>query len=154
MPSAHAACSPRNECVLRHKKHFFLSLSRFSAGSEAHILWSVGLTSTSQRNDLLNRVNAANFHTIDVSAVDEVQELMRDFVGGRPRCYMGEIPHEHVYKVWLINIAQPSGRSQLADFVDSRAVMKRLRCRIKTVCSHTFNSKVNAEISCFTICHG
>lgn len=38
---------------------------------------------------------------MDISNVKEALDFIRGFVGGKARCYMGEVPHERVLKVSL-----------------------------------------------------
>ncbi|GMH45397.1 hypothetical protein BSKO_13354 [Bryopsis sp. KO-2023] len=72
---------------------------RFTAGADAHILWSVAIRSALELTEMMNRLNDGGFPTTDISDVEEALEFVRGFVGGRPRCYMGEVPHEKVMKV-------------------------------------------------------
>lgn len=72
---------------------------RYSAGTEAHILWSAGISSVLELKQLVNRLNNAGYATMDISNVKEALDFLRGFVGGKARCYMGEVPHERVLKV-------------------------------------------------------
>eukprot|EP00210_Caulerpa_lentillifera_P003651 g3485.t1 len=72
---------------------------RYSAGSTANIMWGVSTETEKELGELMGRLNGAGFDTIDVSDVDELQLLVRNFVGGRPRSYMGEVPNERVLKI-------------------------------------------------------
>ena len=46
---------------------------RYSAGSEAHILWGAGLRAPGQAAELQARLEAAGLPTLDVSAVEAAQ---------------------------------------------------------------------------------
>ncbi len=72
---------------------------RFSAGAEAHVLFSVGIRDGAQLQQLLNRLNSKGFETDDISALEAAQVHLRHLVGGRARSYMGEMPHERIFQV-------------------------------------------------------
>lgn len=72
---------------------------RFSASNDAHIMWSIGIQTQKDTTKVLRRLNNHFYTTIDVSEVSECQTLIKFFVGGRPRCYMGHIPNEKIFKV-------------------------------------------------------
>ncbi|KAK9824814.1 hypothetical protein WJX81_000970 [Elliptochloris bilobata] len=72
---------------------------RYSAGSEAHILWGAGLRAPGQAAELQARLEAAGLPTLDVSAVEAAQVHLRHLVGGRARSYMGELPCERIFQV-------------------------------------------------------
>lgn len=46
---------------------------RFSAGSEAHILWGLGIQHPSEVTDLVERLNMAGNPTIDISGIEAAQ---------------------------------------------------------------------------------
>ena len=50
-----------------------LTLRRYSAGSEAHILWGAGLRAPGEAAELQARLEAAGLPTMDVSAVEAAQ---------------------------------------------------------------------------------
>lgn len=86
---------------------------RYSAGSTANIMWGVSTQTEGEVKELIERCNAAGFDTVDVSDVEELQLLVRNFVGGRPRSYMGEVPDERVLKVTF-----PERQGALLSFLD------------------------------------
>ena len=62
-------------------------------------MWGVGTRGQEEVNELVARLNKEGYPTMDISHVDEMQSLLSSFVGGRPRSYMGSVPHEKVMKV-------------------------------------------------------
>ena len=54
---------------------------RYSAGSEAHILWGAGLRAPGQAAELQARLQAAGLPTLDVSAVEAAQVRRRRCAG-------------------------------------------------------------------------
>ena len=48
-------------------------MRRYSAGSEAHILWGAGLRAPGEAAELQARLEAAGLPTMDVSAVEAAQ---------------------------------------------------------------------------------
>ncbi|DBA83534.1 hypothetical protein WJX79_001038 [Trebouxia sp. C0005] len=72
---------------------------RYSAGDQAHILFSVGIKDASELSSLMQRLNDKNMPTQDLSGIEAAQVHLRHLVGGRARSYMGEMPHEKIYQV-------------------------------------------------------
>ncbi|KAL3161440.1 hypothetical protein ABBQ32_010326 [Trebouxia sp. C0010 RCD-2024] len=72
---------------------------RYSAGEQAHILFSVGIKDASELSSLMQRLNDRNMPTQDLSSIEAAQVHLRHLVGGRARSYMGELPHEVIYQV-------------------------------------------------------
>ncbi|KAK9829226.1 hypothetical protein WJX72_004603 [[Myrmecia] bisecta] len=72
---------------------------RYSAGQEAHVLYSVGIRQQAELSALIQRLGAKNFSTLDISAIEAAQVHLRHLVGGRARSYMGELPHERIFQV-------------------------------------------------------
>ncbi|KAL0049357.1 hypothetical protein WJX82_000351 [Trebouxia sp. C0006] len=63
-----------------------------------HVLWSVGVERTSEIGDLLDRLQAADIPTKDISGIEAVQVHLRHVVGGRARGSQ-EMPDEKLYSV-------------------------------------------------------
>lgn len=63
-----------------------------------HVLWSVGVERTSEIGDLLDRLQAADIPTKDISGIEAVQVHLRHVVGGRARGSQ-EMPDEQLYSV-------------------------------------------------------
>lgn len=72
---------------------------RYSAGEQAHILFSVGIKDATELSSLIQRLNNKNMPTQDLSGIEAAQVHLRHLVGGRARSYMGELPHEKIYQV-------------------------------------------------------
>jgi len=65
-------CTHRRRCTLSHGRAPAAG-GRYSAGSEAHILWGAGLRAPGQAAELRARLEAAGLPTLDVSAVEAAQ---------------------------------------------------------------------------------
>ncbi|KAF8072663.1 TD1 [Scenedesmus sp. PABB004] len=72
---------------------------RYSAGSSANILWSVGVRDKAEIGEIIARLADADMPTLDISHMESAQIHLRHLVGGRARSYTGEIPHERIYRV-------------------------------------------------------
>jgi len=72
---------------------------RYSAGAQANILWSAGVSEKSQAAAVIDRLNTAGMPTQDISDLPAAQVHLRHLVGGRARSYMGEIPNERIFQV-------------------------------------------------------
>lgn len=86
---------------------------RYSAGQAASILWSAGVPDAAAGKALVERLNAADLPTTDISDIDAAQVHLRHLVGGRPRCFMGELPFERMFQVQF-----PERPGALARFLD------------------------------------
>lgn len=62
-------------------------------------MWGVGVYDKYEVDMLIQRLDEKGYETFDISHVEEMQSLMSNFVGGRPRSYMGPVPNERVMKV-------------------------------------------------------
>lgn len=72
---------------------------RYSAGATASILWSAGVTDKAAAVGLIQRLNAADMPTLDISDIDAAQVHLRHLVGGRARSFTGELPFERMFQV-------------------------------------------------------
>jgi threonine dehydratase len=77
----------------------YISVPRYSAGAQANILWSAGVSDKSQAAAVIERLNQAGMPTQDISDLPAAQVHLRHLVGGRARSYMGEIPNERIFQV-------------------------------------------------------
>lgn len=87
---------------------------RFSAGSEAHVLWSMAYKQADQLAASLKRLNDGGMKTIDISRMQSAQVHLRHMVGGRARCYMGELPGERIFQITF-----PERQGALRRFLDA-----------------------------------
>lgn len=87
---------------------------RYTAGTDAHVLFSVGIRNASEVQDLVQRLNAKGFATDDISGIEAAQVHLRHLVGGRARSYTGEIPYERIYQVEF-----PERPGSLSRFLDA-----------------------------------
>lgn len=87
---------------------------RFSAGSPAHILWSVSLKDPTMVGSMLEKLHRDNLTTVDLSGLESAQVHLRHLVGGRARSYTGEIPNERIYQIQF-----PERPGALLRFLDS-----------------------------------
>ena len=72
---------------------------RYSAIDQAHVLWGAGIKEQSDLVSLLDRLNAANMPTIDISTMESAQLHLRHLVGGRARSFTGTVPNERIYQI-------------------------------------------------------
>ncbi|KAK9812160.1 hypothetical protein WJX73_001112 [Symbiochloris irregularis] len=72
---------------------------RYAAGSEAHILWSAETASLGDSAAMVDRLNAVDLPTRDISAIEPAQVHLRHLVGGRARSFTGALPFERIFQV-------------------------------------------------------
>ncbi|EFJ50298.1 hypothetical protein VOLCADRAFT_88765 [Volvox carteri f. nagariensis] len=72
---------------------------RYSAGSEAQVLWGVGIRSSDQLSALLERLKGAKMNSTDISELEVAQVHLRHLAGGRARSYTGHIEDEKILQV-------------------------------------------------------
>lgn len=85
---------------------------RFSAGPQAHVLWSAATADVAELSSLVVRLNGAGMTTLDISGLEAAQVHLRHLVGGRARSFMGEIPNERIFQ-----FAFPERRGALRRFL-------------------------------------
>lgn len=95
---------PVADFLLRIAHYLFVSnahlfAKRYSAGTEAHVLFSIRIKDAAQLEELVARLDAKQMYTDDISNLEAAQVHLRHLVGGRARSYMGEVPHEHIFQV-------------------------------------------------------
>lgn len=114
---------------------------RYAASTEAHVLFSVGIRSSRDLAELLDRLNGAGMSTMDLSKIEAAQVHLRHMVGGRARSYTGSIPDERIFVVEFperpgalkrfLEASRPSGEgglSRAALFVAPGELMVALPC--------------------------
>ncbi|GFR47671.1 hypothetical protein Agub_g9415 [Astrephomene gubernaculifera] len=72
---------------------------RYSAGSTAQVLWGVAIRHPEQLAALLERLNAADMTSTDISGLEVAQVHLRHLAGGRARSYTGRIEDEKIIQV-------------------------------------------------------
>eukprot|EP00891_Asterochloris_glomerata_P009871 jgi/Astpho2/9871/Aster-08331 len=72
---------------------------RYSAGQEAHILFSVSVRAEGEAEELMQRLKSSSMPTINLSNIEAAQVHLRHLVGGRARSFTGELPHERIIQV-------------------------------------------------------
>lgn len=73
---------------------------RYEAGSDAHVLFSVGVAPRSPECvGVMERLNQRGYPTADISDIELAQVHLRHLVGGRARGPEGELPNEHIFQV-------------------------------------------------------
>ena len=71
-----------------------------SEDGKAHILYSVEVDAESeQKQNLFDRLVAADMETVDLSEIQSAQLHLRHLVGGRARSFTGRIPDEKILQV-------------------------------------------------------
>lgn len=72
---------------------------RFSAGKEAHILFSVKIQGDADVSNILGRLEERGFKSLDLSGIELAQVHLRHLVGGRARSFTGNLPDERIFEV-------------------------------------------------------
>ena len=72
---------------------------RYSAGSDAQILWGAGIREQSELTSIISALEAAGMPTMDVSKMEAAQLHLRHLVGGRARSFTGALPHERIFQI-------------------------------------------------------
>eukprot|EP01024_Parvocaulis_polyphysoides_P054243 TRINITY_DN5470_c0_g1_i2.p1 TRINITY_DN5470_c0_g1~~TRINITY_DN5470_c0_g1_i2.p1 ORF type:complete len:165 (-),score=16.53 TRINITY_DN5470_c0_g1_i2:208-702(-) len=71
---------------------------RYSAGNDAHILFSVSIREK-ELQPVIDRLQNCGFVVDNITNMAAVQMHLRHLAGGRARSYTGEIQHEQIYQV-------------------------------------------------------
>uniref|UniRef100_A0A061SL66 Threonine dehydratase n=1 Tax=Tetraselmis sp. GSL018 TaxID=582737 RepID=A0A061SL66_9CHLO len=85
---------------------------RYSATSDAQILYSITMNSGFELHELMSRLEENGMPTTDCSGLNPALMHLRHMVGGRPRSFTGEIPDERMFTV-----AFPERRGTLLRFL-------------------------------------
>eukprot|EP01023_Acetabularia_acetabulum_P051426 TRINITY_DN5681_c0_g2_i3.p1 TRINITY_DN5681_c0_g2~~TRINITY_DN5681_c0_g2_i3.p1 ORF type:complete len:622 (+),score=117.01 TRINITY_DN5681_c0_g2_i3:102-1967(+) len=87
------------DCAVQGALQFTEFKYRYSAGANAHILFSVSLRQQEELDAMMERLQGCGISVDNITKNNAVQMHLRHLAGGRARSYTGEIQHEQIYQV-------------------------------------------------------